>query len=121
MPPISLGAVGGLCSAAFALSWKATSAQDAPRPLYVRTKRGVPNSSPNVCSEKENPCEHCMGLGRTSCWSCNGRGRVNHTDDAMLPKGVFPVWCRNCRGGGLVYCNWCMGTGVRREPIGFRL
>jgi hypothetical protein len=38
----------------------------------------------------------------------------------MLPPGVWPVWCRDCRASGRWHCERCLGTGVKREPLGFR-
>ncbi|KAK9816738.1 hypothetical protein WJX72_004392 [[Myrmecia] bisecta] len=61
------------------------------------------------------------GRGKTTCGECKGRGRVNYIDRAMLPKGAWPQWCTACRGSGLWFCERCMGTGVKRNPIGFRL
>mmetsp|Transcript_37512 Transcript_37512/g.105930 ORF Transcript_37512/g.105930 Transcript_37512/m.105930 type:complete len:123 (+) Transcript_37512:100-468(+) len=122
MPSVSLLTLGGICSATFAISSAVTASKAAPhRHIWVQTKRGIPNKSPNTQSETDCPCEVCSGVGRTNCWNCFGRGRVNYTDAAMLPKGVDPVWCSTCRGGGLVYCSRCMGSGVKREPIGFRV
>lgn len=52
---------------------------------------------------------------------CRGKGRLNFTKAAMLPKGVWPQWCAHCRATGKWVCERCMGTGVHRDPIGFRL
>eukprot|EP00873_Tetraselmis_striata_P004916 jgi/Tetstr1/425180/TSEL_015641.t1 len=120
MPALSLGALGGLCGLTFLASWKLTSPAARPTARWVQTQRGIPNKPANISRETENPCNVCGGVGRTNCWTCNGRGRVNFLDEAVLPQGELPVWCSYCRGG-LVYCDGCMGTGVKREPIGFRV
>jgi hypothetical protein len=52
---------------------------------------------------------------------CRGKGRLNYRGAAMLPQGAWPAWCPNCRASGKWFCPKCMGTGERREPIGFRI
>nr|ABK22849.1 unknown [Picea sitchensis] len=46
-------------------------------------------------------------------------GRTNLIHLAMLPKGEWPKWCKNCGGSGLIYCSRCLGTGEYREMMGF--
>ncbi|BAS90728.1 Os04g0589200 [Oryza sativa Japonica Group] len=65
------------------------------------------------------PCTICRGTGKIDCRNCFGRGRTNHADLVMLPKGEWPQWCRICGGSGLDYCHRCHGTGEFREPMGF--
>ncbi|XP_047982745.1 uncharacterized protein LOC125223583 [Salvia hispanica] len=60
------------------------------------------------------PCVVCRGCGRVDCYNCNGRGRTNQIELAMLPKGEWPKWCRSCGGSGLAYCARCLGTGEYR-------
>lgn len=108
-----------------------------PKQLIVHTSSGIPNvDKPPL---PPNPCSKCKGTGKITCGNCNGvgthilvwlpacmpqlaqPGRVNYTTHAVLPKGVFPKWCAFCRSSGRWYCERCMGTGVHRDPIGFRL
>ncbi|KAM3370092.1 hypothetical protein ACQJBY_017770 [Aegilops geniculata] len=65
------------------------------------------------------PCTICKGTGTINCRNCFGRGRINHVDLAVLPKGEWPQWCQICGGSGLDYCQRCHGTGEYREPMGF--
>ncbi|KAL6771472.1 hypothetical protein ACKKBG_A26520 [Auxenochlorella protothecoides x Auxenochlorella symbiontica] len=55
------------------------------------------------------------------CGVCRGKGRLNFAEAAMLPKGAWPVWCTACRASGKWYCEACLGTGMHRGPMGFRL
>ncbi|KAI3428595.1 hypothetical protein D9Q98_007418 [Chlorella vulgaris] len=87
-------------------------------PLLVQTQRGTPTFVPVVA---DVPCRHCEGLGKTTCGDCRGKGRINHRGATMLPAGVWPQWCPTCRASGRWCCLRCMGTGVRRQPIGFRV
>lgn len=50
-----------------------------------------------------------------------GKGRLNYRSAAMLPKGAHYEWCPHCRASGRWVCSACMGTGRRRDPIGFRI
>ncbi|GAB4814424.1 hypothetical protein N2152v2_001470 [Parachlorella kessleri] len=83
------------------------------RPLVVLTQRGSTHIRQDI---PDRPCPACQGTGKVL-----GKGRVNFRDEAMLPRGAWPEWCPCCRASGRWYCERCMGTGVRREPIGFRL
>ncbi|KAL0284101.1 UNVERIFIED_CONTAM: hypothetical protein Sangu_2845000 [Sesamum angustifolium] len=84
----------------------------------------MPNSKSNVRKQRvtkpDPPCVVCRGSGRVDCHSCNGSGRTNHTQLAILPKGEWPKWCRSCGGSGLGYCNRCLGTGEYRYIMGFK-
>ncbi|XP_020704037.2 uncharacterized protein LOC110115202, partial [Dendrobium catenatum] len=77
----------------------------------------------NVRKEKirkpDTPCVVCSGSGRVDCRHCQGRGRTNHVNLVMLPKGEWPQWCKVCGGSGLDYCNRCLGTGEYRDVMGF--
>lgn len=67
-------------------------------------------------------CSHCQGTGQQVCAYCNGTGRTNYKDRVMLPKGVWPMWCSRCiRCSGMTICSCCLGSGEKREPIGFRV
>jgi DnaJ-class molecular chaperone len=70
----------------------------------------------------DNRCSHCQGSGRQVCAYCEGTGRTNFKGRVMLPKGVWPVWCSRCiRCSGMTICSCCLGSGKKREPIGFRV
>uniref|UniRef100_A0ACD5V4H1 Uncharacterized protein n=1 Tax=Avena sativa TaxID=4498 RepID=A0ACD5V4H1_AVESA len=82
----------------------------------VRTESNVRRERPK---RREPPCTICKGTGAIDCRICSGRGRVNHVNLVMLPKGEWPQWCQICGGSGLDYCHRCHGTGEYREPMGF--
>ncbi|KAH6755081.1 hypothetical protein C2S53_018351 [Perilla frutescens var. hirtella] len=90
------------------------------RPLLSVSK---PNWVSNVRKERatapDPPCVVCRGSGRVDCYNCNGKGRTNHVELTMLPKGEWPKWCRSCGGSGLAYCARCLGTGEYRYIMGF--
>ncbi|KAL0022077.1 hypothetical protein WJX79_003385 [Trebouxia sp. C0005] len=99
-------------------AWSGFSSSKPPEPVWVETHRGVPNVA---VVKPENPCKVCLGKGKVTCGTCEGKGRTNGLQYRMLPSGMWPTWCKSCRGSGLWYCQRCMGTGVKRDPIGFRL
>ncbi|KAL8542566.1 hypothetical protein ACS0TY_003442 [Phlomoides rotata] len=83
----------------------------------VRTESNVRKEG----RKKSHPsCVVCRGSGRVDCHSCSGRGRTNHMELTMLPKGEWPKWCRYCGGSGLGYCDRCLGTGEYRYIMGFQ-
>ncbi|RAL53973.1 unnamed protein product [Cuscuta campestris] len=93
-------------------------------PLLSASKRSwVVKTQYNVGREWRNkanpPCVVCGGSGRVDCDRCNGRGRTNHVELEMLPKGHWPKWCRCCGGSGLSNCSRCLGTGEYRHIMGF--
>uniref|UniRef100_A0A0D9W8R9 Uncharacterized protein n=1 Tax=Leersia perrieri TaxID=77586 RepID=A0A0D9W8R9_9ORYZ len=63
------------------------------------------------------PCTICKGTGKINCRNCFGRGRTNHANLVMLPKGEWPQWCRICGGSGLDYCHRCHGTACRKKIL----
>ncbi|PKA52503.1 hypothetical protein AXF42_Ash019130 [Apostasia shenzhenica] len=87
------------------------------RPTWVvRTESNVPKER---IIKLDTPCVVCSGSGRVDCRNCQGKGRINHINLAMLPKGEWPRWCKVCGGSGLGYCNRCLGTGEYRDIMGF--
>ncbi|XP_011093463.1 uncharacterized protein LOC105173431 [Sesamum indicum] len=89
-----------------------------PKPSWVvRTESNVRKQR---IMKPDPPCVVCRGSGRVDCHSCNGSGRTNHAQLAILPKGEWPKWCRSCGGSGLGYCNRCLGTGEYRYIMGFK-
>ena len=68
---------------------------------------------------EEQRCQTCLGFARVKCKHCHGAGRLNYTDEPLLPKGVRPMFCPSCRGSGLAVCDACWGSGVKRRPVGF--
>ncbi|CAM0903107.1 unnamed protein product [Alopecurus aequalis] len=97
--------------------------QGPPRRPAVSRPSWVVRTESNVRRERpkrpEPPCTICKGTGAIDCRNCFGRGRINHVNLVVLPKGEWPQWCRLCRGSGLDYCHRCHGTGEYREPMGF--
>ncbi|KAM0849702.1 hypothetical protein ACQ4PT_053568 [Festuca glaucescens] len=97
--------------------------QGPPRRLGVSKPSWVVRTESNVRRERpkrrEPPCTICNGTGAIDCRICFGRGRINHVNLVMLPKGEWPQWCKICGGSGLDYCHRCHGTGEYREPMGF--
>ncbi|KAG6531995.1 uncharacterized protein LOC122055648 isoform X2 [Zingiber officinale] len=93
--------------------------------LAVSKPSWVVRTASNVRREKmkkpDPPCVVCAGSGRIDCHNCQGRGRTNCLELAMLPKGEWPRWCKVCSGSGLDYCNRCLGTGEYRDIMGFHL
>lgn len=95
----------------------------------IETRRGEayvddpePTSSATPSPEDGDACAHCRGTGRQVCEYCSGLGRTNYRDRAVLPKGVWPQWCSRCiRCSGETVCGYCLGSGKKREPIGFRV
>ncbi|KAL3624552.1 hypothetical protein CASFOL_031220 [Castilleja foliolosa] len=91
--------------------------------LSISKPSWVVKSESNIRKERitkpDPPCVVCRGSGRVDCSDCNGRGRTNHIQLTMLPKGEWPKWCRRCGGSGLGYCNRCVGTGEYRYIMGF--
>ncbi|KAK3143863.1 hypothetical protein QOZ80_4AG0305950 [Eleusine coracana subsp. coracana] len=87
----------------------------APRQLGVSKPSWIVRTESNVRRERpkrpDPPCNVCKGTGSIDCRNCFGRGRTNHADLVMLPKGEWPLWCRICGGSGLDYCHRCHGTG----------
>jgi hypothetical protein len=93
-------------------------------PLWTSPPVKLLNSTPNHAAVEKpacDPCRTCSGNGQVRCSVCSGAGRSNCTDQLVLPKGVFPIWCKNCRAKGLELCPRCFGTGRRAPSIGFRL
>jgi hypothetical protein len=112
-PAASNGAAG-----AAPAPWAPLS-EPAPRPpRLVQTQRGETHLEP---PPPEDPCPDCGGCGRARCVQCHGKGRLNYRAAAALPSGVWPEWCMACRASGRSCCAACLGTGARREPIGFRI
>ncbi|GAA0139822.1 hypothetical protein LIER_01293 [Lithospermum erythrorhizon] len=94
------------------------------RPLLSISKPSfIVKTESNVRKERREkpdpPCVVCRGSGRVDCYNCQGRGRTNHTDLVMLPRGEWPKWCRACGGSGLSHCSRCLGTGEYRYRMGF--
>ncbi|EYU42304.1 hypothetical protein ABFS82_14G155300 [Erythranthe guttata] len=87
------------------------------RSWLVRTESNVRRES---IAKPDPPCVVCRGSGRVDCHNCNGRGRTNHVELAVLPKGEWPKWCKSCGGSGLGYCDRCIGTGEYRYIMGFK-
>ncbi|GAQ83554.1 chaperone DnaJ-domain superfamily protein [Klebsormidium nitens] len=98
--------------------WNPWSLSPGKRRRIVKTESNVQR----MRRKRPQPeCSICEGSGKVECDRCCGRGRLNHTNLAMLPKGEWPQWCWSCRGSGLAFCNRCLGTGERRGLIGFRM
>lgn len=94
------------------------------RPLLSISKPSwIVRTESNVRREQRKkpdpPCVVCRGSGRVGCHNCHGIGRTNFTHLAILPKGEWPKWCRDCGGSGLSYCSRCLGTGEYRYIMGF--
>jgi len=92
----------------------------------VQTQRGVPNLRPRKKKGvkpqgEQTTCEECGGTGVIRCPTCEGWARENYKGVPLLPKGVYPDWCRYCKATGTVTCFGCLGSGIPREPIGFRV
>jgi len=87
----------------------------------IETQRGEVehiSSTPKV----QDCCEHCHGTGLVVCQFCKGTSRVNYVDKSTVPKGEWPMWCTTCiRCTGKTICGFCLGSGKKREPIGFRV
>ncbi|XP_073270366.1 uncharacterized protein [Primulina huaijiensis] len=101
------------------------SSQAAVTPLLSVSKPSwIVSTQSNVRIEKRKfpdpPCVVCRGSGRVDCHECHGRGRTNHVQSTVLPKGEWPKWCRSCGGSGLGYCDRCLGTGEYRYIMGFQ-
>ncbi|BAF15611.1 uncharacterized protein [Oryza sativa Japonica Group] len=96
---------------------------EAPPSVLISRPSWIVRSESNIRRERpkrpDPPCTICRGTGKIDCRNCFGRGRTNHADLVMLPKGEWPQWCRICGGSGLDYCHRCHGTGEFREPMGF--
>ncbi|CAA0842484.1 DnaJ/Hsp40 cysteine-rich domain superfamily protein [Striga hermonthica] len=97
-----------------AAAWLAPSLPK--RSWVVRTESNIRKAS---IRRPDPPCVVCRGSGRVDCHDCNGKGRTNHVQSTILPKGEWPKWCRKCGGSGLGCCNRCLGTGEYRDIIGF--
>eukprot|EP00899_Mesostigma_viride_P013226 jgi/Mesvir1/21904/Mv01967-RA.1 len=104
---------------AAARSLSAPPTPEQGKTLVVKTevlvRKGLPRRN------LEAACTKCKGSCRVTCIYCSGRGRTNHPELVMLPKGEWPKWCWCCRGRGEMFCQACDGTGERRGPMGFRL
>lgn len=84
-----------------------------PKRRVVQTERAagyVPRPPVRV-----NACAECQGRGRRPCRWCAGRGRTNHPELAVLPRGERPAWCARCGARGVQHCAACFGTGERRS------
>ena len=90
---------------------------------FVECQHGVkPYEEPLLVTNPEEQCQECSGTGKTVCLVCHGKGRVNYIDKNVLPAGEWPKWCTHCiRCTGMTCCGLCLGTGKKREPIGFRV
>jgi hypothetical protein len=90
---------------------------------FVECQNGVkPYEEPLLVTNPEEQCQECSGTGKTVCLVCHGKGRVNRIDKNVLPAGEWPKWCTHCiRCTGMTCCGLCLGTGKKREPIGFRV
>lgn len=87
----------------------------------VESQIGVRSFEKPYAPPPDNPCQECKGTGRTVCGVCGGKGRTNCQELEVLPHGTWPCWCKACRSSGLWLCQSCFGTGILREPIGFRV
>ncbi|KAI3449009.1 hypothetical protein Pfo_005674 [Paulownia fortunei] len=92
----------------------------AAMPLLSVSKPSWSNVRKESITKPDPPCVVCRGSGRVDCRNCNGRGRTNHIQLTMLPRGEWPKWCRSCGGSGLGYCDRCLGTGEYRYIMGFQ-
>jgi hypothetical protein len=128
-PPFLLGLTTGVSLTAIAKAAselssgdegqaRGASSAEKRRVLIVRPKPFVRVPAAFVPAD---PCPDCDGRGKCMCERCLGRGRTNFPDQAMLPRGVQPVWCEYCRGSGRVNCQRCDGLGNFRAKIGFDL
>ncbi|GER54526.1 chaperone protein DnaJ [Striga asiatica] len=114
------------CSSCFSRRYAANlvgESKQAYFTLFVALKMSNLEIQSNVrkasIKRPDPPCVVCGGSGRVDCHDCNGKGRTNHVQSTILPKGEWPKWCRTCRGSGLGCCNRCLGTGEYRDIIGF--
>lgn len=104
-----------------------SSGQSSQRqPRMVQTQKGeidhhsLAGVSPDT--QPDDACHHCEGTGLTTCQYCRGTSRINYLDAVTVPKGAWPMWCTRCiRCSGKTVCGFCLGTGKKREPIGFRV
>lgn len=133
-PGCSLGTNAGMHAAIFCIAFNRLSAE--AKRLCLRKQRGIPNKPANISRETENPCNVCGGVGRTNCWTCNGRGAdartghpcaraVPHAQGMVTPHCVrFCVCCAGSRCPGRVnfldeavlpqgelpvWCSYCRG------------
>ncbi|KAL0027584.1 hypothetical protein WJX77_012507 [Trebouxia sp. C0004] len=96
-------------------AWSGFSNPKAPEPVWVGTHKGVPNVA---VVKPDNPCKICLGKGKVTCGTCEGKGRTNGLQYRMLPSGMWPIWCKSCRGSGLWYCQSCQLWRLAEEsPI----
>lgn len=77
------------------------------------------------------PCSSCIGIGRQSCKSCEGRGLLPCSDrECVAGRTVCPTCdgrkveesevgsqtsvrtCRTCQGRGIAPCETCQGKGL---------
>lgn len=90
----------------------------------IETQRGEVehvSSTPKVADQQDR-CQHCHGTGLVICQFCKGTSRVNYLDKKTVPQGEWPMWCTKCiRCTGRTICEFCLGSGKKREPIGFRV
>lgn len=90
----------------------------------IETQRGeVAEYSNQRRWTEQDCCQYCHGTGLTVCQYCKGTSRVNRLkDDVIIKRGAWPIWCTRCiRCSGKTVCGFCLGTGKKREPIGFRV
>ncbi|PNW86547.1 hypothetical protein CHLRE_02g091193v5 [Chlamydomonas reinhardtii] len=121
--PHTLKQVCGAVALASSTVWlTARLYRQAGGSVPVQTSRGIPGwDSTRKIPEGQTACALCGGSGKICCPTCDGKGRVNRIDRLVLPKGENPVHCLSCRGTTLALCGRCLGTGIKRAPIGFRV
>ena len=107
-----------------------SNGSNASQASWVETSPGVSDHCPD---KPERSCTVCEGRGKVTCGTCGGigkcrqgevllsvtdahnwtvrvkpkhpfAGRTNATERRVLPQGVWPMWCKSCRGSGLWYC-----------------
>ncbi|XP_065860145.1 uncharacterized protein [Euphorbia lathyris] len=58
----------------------------------------------------EPSCVVCLGSGRVDCHDCCGKGRRNHVDSEMLPRGEWPKWLATSTS--VIYIRYYLSFGV---------
>ncbi|KAG2428613.1 hypothetical protein HYH02_014314 [Chlamydomonas schloesseri] len=122
MDPVALKQLCGAVALASSTVWLTSRLMREAGREPVQTSKGIPGwDSTRKLPEGQTPCALCSGSGKIRCPTCDGKGRVNRIDKLVLPKGENPVHCLTCRGTTLALCGRCLGTGVKRPAIGFRV
>lgn len=69
-------------------AWSGFSSSKPPEPVWVETHRGVPNVA---VVKPENPCKVCLGKGKVTCGTCEGKGTycfLPHIYSALQPDSA---------------------------------